>query len=94
MRKSESRIPATPLCSRTDVKPNAWLGEALGKFWLVRCAGVVILFCMATMLEEQARRPTCEDHLQREGNQRHEIIDGNPLIASAPELRHHARSVI
>ncbi len=75
-------------------KPRCGRGKVLGKFWLARCAGLVNLFCMATMLKQQARRPTCDDHLQREGNQRHEIIDGNPLIASAPELRHHAKSVI
>jgi Uma2 family endonuclease len=43
---------------------------------------------MAAVLEKQARRWTYEDYYKLDDDQRHEIIDGNLLMAPAPTLWH------
>jgi Uma2 family endonuclease len=43
---------------------------------------------MATVLEGQAKCWTYEDYCRLDDDQRHEIIDGNLLMAPAPDLWH------
>ncbi len=43
---------------------------------------------MAAVLEKQARRWTYEEYYQLEDDQRYEIIDGNLLMAPAPDSWH------
>ncbi len=43
---------------------------------------------MALVLEKQARRWTYEDYYRLDDDQRHEIIDGNLLMAPSPDMWH------
>src|SRR5436190_6757341 len=43
---------------------------------------------MATALEKQARRWTYEEYYRLDDDQRYEIIDGNLLMARAPDTWH------
>lgn len=47
---------------------------------------------MATVLEKQAKRWTYEEYYQLDDDQRHEIIDGNLLMAPALDMWHQAWS--
>ena len=43
---------------------------------------------MAAVLEKQARRWTYEEYCRLDDDQRHEIIDGNLLMAPSPDMWH------
>ena len=43
---------------------------------------------MAVVLEQQTRRWTYEDYCKLDDDQRHEIIDGNLLMAASPDTWH------
>ena len=47
---------------------------------------------MAGVLENQAKRWTYEQYCSLDGDQRYEIIDGNLLMAPAPDLGHQDSS--
>ena len=47
---------------------------------------------MAAVLEKQAKRWTYEDYYRLDDDQRHEIIDGNLLMAPAPDMWHQDSS--
>jgi hypothetical protein len=42
---------------------------------------------MAIAVEKQARRWTYEEYCKLDDDQRYEIMDGNPLLAPAPDTR-------
>ncbi len=47
---------------------------------------------MAAVLEKQVKRWTYEDYYRLDDDQRHEIIDGNLLMAPAPDMWHQDSS--
>jgi hypothetical protein len=48
---------------------------------------------MAIVLEKQAKRWTHEAYYRLDDDQRHEIIDGNLLMAPAPDMWHLNRLI-
>jgi Uma2 family endonuclease len=75
------------------VNPSALLRSGAGptpsaKTPVGSACGFCYLSGMAAVLEKQAKRWTYEEYYRLEDDQRHEIIDGNLLMAPSPDMWH------